>query len=80
MILIDRPCFRQGLHGLLVEEFPHRVVLPVQKHTVVLPGFHVFLERYRRRTPAGKVDLQWVEQQEHITGEKQHPLPDPGRN
>lgn len=80
VVLIDRASLCQGLHGLLVEEFPHGVVFPVQEHAVVLSGFHVLLEGYRRRAPAGKVDLQWIEQQEHISGEEQHPLPDPGRN
>lgn len=44
VVLVDRASLCQGLHGLLVEEFPHRVVLSIQEHAVVLSGLHVLLE------------------------------------
>ena len=63
-----------------MEEVRHIALSVAQEDAVILSRLHILLDGNGRRSPEGEIDLQRVKQQQHIPGQHQHPLPEPGRH
>ncbi len=63
-----------------MQEGLHLVARTLEPYAVILAGLHVLLDGQGRRTLRIEVDLQGIEQQQHIAGTNQHPFADAGRH
>ena len=70
----------QPFLALLVQEPAHIIVSVIQEDAVLLSGFHALLHGDRRRSLRVEINLQRVEQKQHVSGQNQHPLRNPGGN
>ena len=58
----------------------HISVLASEEHSVILSGFHRFLEAHGSHSVAGIIYKQRIEKQQHVSSKQEHSLPDASRD
>ena len=77
---IYRSVILQGFYRLLVQKFTYIPFCVHVKYTMVFSGFHVLLKRNGGRSGSRRINLQWIEQKQHIAGQHQHTVLHPCRD